>query len=105
MAGIIIIIIIGLIIFCLVSESSSNHESIKEEQERVLYEMAEQKRIEKMNKVPVRSRRCFGCKNGKIYNDNVEPSLFECSRQEVNGIVEERTGCPYYDPMLGAFIK
>lgn len=105
MSGIIVIIIIGLIIFYLVSEASSSHESVKEEQERILYEIAEQKRIEKMNKVPVNGRRCFGCKNGKIYNDNIEPPLFECSRKEVNGIVEERTGCPYYDPMLGSFIK
>lgn len=105
MAGIIIFIVVGIIVFYLVSEGSSGHESIKEEQERVLYEMAEQERIEKMNKVPARGRRCLGCKNGKMYNDNVDPFLFECSRREVGGIVEERTGCPYYDPRLGSFIK
>ena len=105
MMGIIVIIVVGLIIFYLVSEGSNNHESAQKEQERVLYELAEQKRIEKMNKISPRSRRCLGCKNGKIYNDNVEPPLFECNRREVNGIVEEKNGCPYYDPMLGSFIK
>lgn len=106
MVGIIfLIIVVGLILFYFLSGASTDEENIEYEKEQALKELEERKRIEKMNKVPVNGRRCFGCKNGKIYNDEVEPKLFICQREEINGIVEEKIGCPYYNPMLGSFIK
>lgn len=102
---IIIVIVVGLILFYLLSGGDQSKEDIKREQEEALKQLAEQRRIEKMNKVPFEGRRCFGCKNAKVYNDDVEPMLFICHREEINGIIEEKRGCPYYDPMLGSFIK
>lgn len=101
-----LVVVIGVIVFYLLSKESSDKEENRElEKQQALERLEEQRRIEKMNKIPISARCCFGCKNAKIYNDDVEPMLFECHRKEVNCVVQERKGCPYYDPMLGSFIK
>lgn len=101
-AIVVVAFVIGFVAWMIVSGRRSEKE--RKEKEEV--------RLRRLKKVPVENRRCSNCKYGKekVLSDM---TVVECTNSTINsnaikatyknGVLEKR-GCPYFDPVLGAFL-